>query len=133
MPASRPFAIVTGSSTGIGTGQALRKKKGYDLLIAADEPEIEQAAASLRGGGTNAEAIQADLATIEGVVFETHGGEPKGGDQDSLTFVELVRRTDADLLGAGARVDARPAQHGGGCEDFDRQLPHPSMRYSSIS
>jgi NAD(P)-dependent dehydrogenase (short-subunit alcohol dehydrogenase family) len=134
MPASRPFAIVTGASTGIGTGQALRKKKGYDLLIAADEPEIGQAAASLRGGGTNAEAIQADLATIEGVVFETHGGEPKGGDQDSLTLVvELVRRTDADLFGAGARVDARPAQHGGGCEDFDRQLPHPSMRYSSIS
>ena len=43
MPASRSFAIVTGASTGIGC------KEGYDLLIAADEPEIEQAAASLRG------------------------------------------------------------------------------------
>ena len=68
MPASRPFAIVTGASTGIGLELAKRcAKEGYDLLIAADEPDIEQAAASLRGAGANAEAIQADLATIEGV------------------------------------------------------------------
>jgi short-subunit dehydrogenase len=42
-------------------------KEGYDLLIAADEPEIEQAAASLREGGAGVEALQADLATTEGV------------------------------------------------------------------
>ena len=48
---SRPFAIVTGASTGIGLELAKRcAKEGYDLLIAADEPEIEQAAASLRRG-----------------------------------------------------------------------------------
>jgi 8-oxo-dGTP diphosphatase len=41
MPASRSFAIVTGASTGIGC------KEGYDLLIAADEPEIEQAGLKL--------------------------------------------------------------------------------------
>ena len=93
MSASRPFAIVTGASTGIGFELAKRcAKEGYDLLIAADEPEIEKAATSLRGGGAKVEALQADLATIEGVVFETHGGEPKGGGQNSLTLVvELVR------------------------------------------
>ena len=48
MSASRPFAIVTGASTGIGFELAKRcAKEGYDLLIAADEPEIEKAAASL--------------------------------------------------------------------------------------
>jgi hypothetical protein len=31
-----------------GIGQALRQGEGYDLLIAADEPAIEQAAMSLR-------------------------------------------------------------------------------------
>jgi uncharacterized protein len=64
----RPFAIVTGASTGIGFELARRcAKEGYDLLIAADEPEIEQAAASLREGGAGVEALQADLATTEGV------------------------------------------------------------------
>ncbi len=67
--ATRPFAIVTGASTGIGFELAKRcAKEGYDLLVAADEPEIEQAAASLRTpAGTEVHLVQADLATIEGV------------------------------------------------------------------
>ena len=40
---------------------------GFDLLIAADEPEIESAATSLRGIGTRVDAVRVDLATIEGV------------------------------------------------------------------
>jgi uncharacterized protein len=68
MPVNRPFAIVTGASTGIGFELAKRcAKEGYDPLIAADEPEIEKAAASLRDDSTEIEALQADLATIEGV------------------------------------------------------------------
>jgi short-subunit dehydrogenase len=68
MSEPRPFAIVTGASTGIGFELAKRcAKEGYDLLIAADEPEIEQAAASLRGSGARVDALQADLATTEGV------------------------------------------------------------------
>ena len=66
--APRPFAIITGASTGIGSELAKRcAKEGYDLLIEADEPEIEKAAASLREDGTEVEALQADLATTEGV------------------------------------------------------------------
>ena len=39
MSATRPFAIVTGASTGIGFELAKRcAKEGYDLLIAADGP-----------------------------------------------------------------------------------------------
>jgi short-subunit dehydrogenase len=68
MSATRPFAIITGASTGIGFELAKRcAKEGYDLLIAADEPEIEKAATSLRDDGTQVEAVQADLATTEGV------------------------------------------------------------------
>jgi uncharacterized protein len=47
MPTTRPFTIVTGASTGIGLELAKRcAKEGYDLLIAADEAAIEQAATS---------------------------------------------------------------------------------------
>jgi uncharacterized protein len=65
---NRPFAIVTGASTGIGLELAKRcAREGYDLLIAADEPSIEDAAATLRQGGTTIEALNVDLATTEGV------------------------------------------------------------------
>jgi short-subunit dehydrogenase len=88
MSASRPFAIVTGASTGIGFELAKRcAKEGYDLLIAADEPEIEKAAVSLRGEGAEVEALQADLATTEGV--------------DKLYEAAKGRRVDALLANAG--------------------------------
>jgi uncharacterized protein len=79
MSATRPFAIVTGASTGIGFELAKRcAKEGYDLLIAADEPAIEKAAASLRANGSKVEAVEADLATIEGVdkLYAAAGGRP---------------------------------------------------------
>ena len=88
MSATRPFAIVTGTSTGIGFELAKRcAKQGYDLLIAADEPAIEQAAASLRSAGAEVEAVQADLATTEGV--------------DRLYAAAKGRPVDALLANAG--------------------------------
>lgn len=88
MSATRPFAIVTGASTGIGLELARRcAKEGYDLLIAADEPAIEQAATSLRGSGAEVEAVQADLATTEGV--------------DRLYAAVRGRAVDALLANAG--------------------------------
>lgn len=64
----RKFAIVTGASTGIGLELArLAATNGYDLLIAADEPAIESAAVELRSHGAHVTAVQADLATLEGV------------------------------------------------------------------
>ena len=65
---TRSFAIVTGASSGIGYELAkLCAEHDFDLLIAADEPEIEQAATSLRALGAAVDAVQADLATREGV------------------------------------------------------------------
>jgi short-subunit dehydrogenase len=64
------FAIVTGASTGIGFELArLCAREGFDLLIAADEPEIHDAARKLRDekGVGAVEALQVDLATTEGV------------------------------------------------------------------
>jgi uncharacterized protein len=88
MPADRRLAIVTGASTGIGLELArCCAKDGFDLLIAADEAEIERAASELRGSGANVEAVQADLSTIEGV--------------DKLYNAAKGRTVDALLANAG--------------------------------
>ncbi|MGN7292652.1 SDR family NAD(P)-dependent oxidoreductase [Rhizobium sp. SAFR-030] len=66
--ASKGLALVTGASTGIGYELAKRAAQdGYDLVIAADEAEIERAAASLKEFGVQVQAMQVDLATTEGV------------------------------------------------------------------
>lgn len=62
---SQKLAVITGASTGIGFELAkIAVENGYVPVIAADEPEIEDAARSLGGG---AEPVQADLGTMEGV------------------------------------------------------------------
>jgi len=67
MTSTRPFAIVTGASSGIGLELAREAaSRGYDLLIAADEP-LEPALASLRASGASIQGVQSDLATREGV------------------------------------------------------------------
>jgi short-subunit dehydrogenase len=64
----RPLAVVTGASTGIGYELAkLCAENGFDLLIAADESRIDNAAVELRKIGGSVEAFEADLATTQGV------------------------------------------------------------------
>jgi len=65
---ARQLAIVTGASTGIGFELArVCAEKGFDLVIAADEPEIQKAASTVRALGASVDAVQADLSTLEGV------------------------------------------------------------------
>src|SRR3954449_226491 len=87
-------------------------KNGFDLLIAADEPEINQAADAVRSLGVRVEAVQADLATLEGVdqLYARIAGRPvdallanagrglgKGFlDQD---FTEVRRVVDTNITG----------------------------------
>ncbi len=59
----RPLAVVTGASSGIGLALAREfAKHGFDVLVAADGEDIHQVASEL-----DAESVQADLATPEGV------------------------------------------------------------------
>jgi short-subunit dehydrogenase len=65
---SRPLAIVTGASTGIGYHLAKEcAENGFDLLIAADESEIASAAEKLRAFGVTVTPVAGDLATPQGV------------------------------------------------------------------
>jgi short-subunit dehydrogenase len=74
---SRPLAIVTGASSGIGLELAKRcAKEGFDLLIAADEEEIEIAGDQIRRFDVDVKTVQANLATGAGVdklLAETNG------------------------------------------------------------
>jgi len=64
---NRPLAVVTGASTGIGYELArCCVDAGYDLVIAADEAGINDAAAKLTAGGARVLPVEADLATPEG-------------------------------------------------------------------
>jgi uncharacterized protein len=79
LDSARKLAVVTGASTGIGLELAREcGKNRFDLLIAANEPEIESAADELRHEGGSVETVQADLATIKGVdrLYEKIGGRP---------------------------------------------------------
>ena|SRR5690349_2958238 len=76
---SHHFAVVTGASTGIGYELAkCCAEAGSDLLVAADESDIEAAANAFRRYGNEVNAIQADLATEEGVdkLYAAAGGRP---------------------------------------------------------
>jgi short-subunit dehydrogenase len=65
---SRQLALVTGASSGIGLELAkLFAQNNYDLVVAAEDAGIEEAAAELRGLGANVESVQVDLATRDGV------------------------------------------------------------------
>src|SRR5262245_60701990 len=68
MSESSVLAVVTGASTGIGFELARQSaKNGFDLLIAADEAEIHDAAHRLEGEGAVVQALEVNLATTEGV------------------------------------------------------------------
>ena len=62
------LAVVTGASTGIGLELArLCAQQRFHLIIAADEPLIEDAARELAATGVSCTPVLCDLATAEGV------------------------------------------------------------------
>ncbi len=99
---SRSLAIVTGASAGIGYHLACEcAYAGIDLLVAADEPAIAQAANDFQALGVAADYVEADLATLEGV--------------DSLLSATQGRGVDYLLANAGHGLGRAFLE-----QDFDR-------------
>ena len=75
---TRPLAVVTGASSGIGYELAkLCATDGFDLILAADE-SLDAAATECRGLGGNVDTLEVDLATLQGVdeLIEQIGERP---------------------------------------------------------
>jgi short-subunit dehydrogenase len=106
MPEStnRPFAVVTGASSGIGLELAkVFARNGYDVMIASEDLGINQAAREIEALGVGVEPVIVDLAKYEGVeelcmyiektgrpvdVVAINAGVGVGGDFTSETSLE---------------------------------------------
>ncbi|WP_242056773.1 MULTISPECIES: SDR family NAD(P)-dependent oxidoreductase [Oscillatoriales] len=65
---TRPLAVVTGASNGIGYELAKQfAQNGFDLLIRATGSSINEAARDFENNGALVETVEADLATYDGV------------------------------------------------------------------
>jgi short-subunit dehydrogenase len=90
MAESRPFAVVTGASTGIGRELARQfATHGFDVLITADEAELDGTAGQLAEHGTTIQEVLADLAT------------PDGAERVVAAIAATGRPVDALALNAG--------------------------------
>jgi len=110
---NRPLAMVTGASTGIGYELAvLCAKEGFDLLVVADEPKIHEAAEQLRNFGVAVDAVESDLARLEGVdkFYQAAKGRPVdallanaghglGGSFLDQNFSDVLHVIDTNITG----------------------------------
>jgi uncharacterized protein len=79
LPAARPLALVTGASSGIGLELAKQfAEHGYDLVVAAEDDELDTAAATLRAMGAHVSPVRGDLTKYEDrelLIAAVHGAD----------------------------------------------------------
>ncbi len=90
MTDSRPLAVVTGASSGIGRELARQfATNGFDVVVAAEDDELAAAATDLAAGGADIQAVRADLST------------PEGAEKLVEAIAATGRQVDALALNAG--------------------------------
>src|SRR3954447_23112292 len=119
---SRPLAVVTGASSGIGLELAKQfAANDFDLVIAAEDTELSQAAEGLRGSGIAVEAVQVDLSR-DGAVDELYarikaGGRPvaaaalNAGIGSGGAFAETPLDRELRLVDLNVRSTVHLAKH----------------------
>src|SRR3954471_24275809 len=93
---TRPLALVTGASSGIGLELARQfAEHGYDLVIAAEDAELDAAERSLAATGATVVSVRTDLATSDGV------------DELFQRVQSLGRPIDSVAINAGVGVSGK--------------------------
>ena len=136
-PSSRPTALVTGATAGIGLEFARQlARQGHDLvLVARDEPRLQSVAAELRAAsGVEVEVLRADLVDADDLarVEERVADRERPVDllvnnagfglkkrfldnpvEDEVAMLRRARHRGAPAVARGARGDdrARPRRH----------------------
>ena len=101
-----PLAVVTGASSGIGRALARQfADHGFDVVIAAEDAELDDAAAELNRSGRVVHPVRVDLSTPEGV------------SELFAAVTSTGRPVDAAAINAGIGVGGRFDE-----TDLDRDL-----------
>jgi len=115
--ARRPLAIVTGASSGIGFELACEcARHGFDLVIGADRP-LDAAVRKLQDLGAAVDAVQADLATPQGIeqlcervrgrgvdALIANAGHGLGGAFLDQSFRDITHVIDTNITGTLALI-----------------------------
>jgi short-subunit dehydrogenase len=103
---TRPLALVTGASSGIGLELAKQfAQNGFDLVIAAEDSELDAAAAQVRALGAAVSPVRADLTKYDDVELLWRAVSGSG------------RTLDAAALNAGVGVGGPFAEN-----DLDAEI-----------
>ena len=95
-PSTKPLAVVTGASSGIGFELAKQfAKNGFDLLVVSNSEALARVAPDFEQLGAQVTTVQADLATSNGV------------DEVYEKISAAGRPVDAIALNAGVGVGGR--------------------------
>lgn len=128
---TKPLAVVTGASSGIGLELArVLAENEYDLVIVAEDDQIRSAKEELEGYGVQVQAIQADLTRYEEVedlantlagrelsVVALNAGIGAGGafvEQSLVKDLEVVKLNIISVLHLAKRTARQMVRQGSG-------------------